>query len=214
MHLIFFGPPGVGKGTQAKLVSEQLDISHVSTGDMLRTAVANGTVLGKRAKAIIDAGGLVPDDVMVGIVREELASPRASRGFILDGFPRTLNQARALTEIFTELHIKQFTVINFEVDDEEIVKRLSQRLVCEKDGAIYNSDTDGIQPGYPCPSCGGRLIQRNDDNEETVRKRLQVYHGTTEPLLEYYRQHATVIDLDGMGSIEEVNREIRRMVKE
>ena len=213
MHLIFFGPPGVGKGTQAKLVSEHLGIPHVSTGDMLRTAVANGTVLGKRAKSIMESGGLVPDDVMVGIVRDELASSHAARGFILDGFPRTLAQAKALTGLFRELGIQEFTVVNFAVDEEEIVKRLSRRLVCESDGAIYNSETEGLREGFPCPSCGGRLIQRNDDNEETVRKRLKVYHRTTEPLIEYYRENASVLDLDGMGSIEDVNRHIRQMIR-
>jgi len=213
MRLIFFGPPGVGKGTQAKLVSDQLGIPHVSTGDMLRTAVTNGTVLGQKAKSIMDSGGLVPDDVMVGIVRDELVSPRAMRGFILDGFPRTLSQAKALTAIFRELGIKEFTVVNFKVKEEEIVRRLSLRLVCEKDGSIYNAETNGLRQGNVCPTCGGRLIQRGDDNEETIRKRLNVYHVTTEPLLEYYRQNAVVVDLDGLGSIEEVNREIKQLIR-
>jgi adenylate kinase len=134
MRLILFGPPGVGKGTQAKLLAEEFGVPHISTGDMLRAAVTAGTELGKKAKAIMEAGRLVSDDIMVGIVREELRSPRAAKGFILDGFPRTLPQAKALSGIFEELDIRKYKVVEFEVDDEEVIRRLSNRLVCVNDG--------------------------------------------------------------------------------
>jgi adenylate kinase len=159
----------------------------------------------------MEAGGLVPDDVMVGIVRDELSSRRDDRGFILDGFPRTLTQAEALVEIFSQLGIENYLVVNFRVDDEEIVKRLSSRLVCEKDGSIYSSLTGGVVKGGKCPDCGATLIQRDDDGEETIRKRLVVYHNTTRPLIDFYRERGRVVDLDGMGAIENVNREIKRL---
>ncbi|MDH4070235.1 MAG: adenylate kinase [Ignavibacteria bacterium] len=210
--LIFFGPPGVGKGTQAKLLSKELAIPHISTGDMLRKAVSRKTELGRRAQAIMESGGLVPDDVMVGIVREELMTPGASGGFVLDGFPRTLEQATALSSLLAELGIDDYTVVNFAVDDDEVVKRLSSRLVCDTDGSIYNSLIDDLSVGSKCPRCTGRLIQRDDDREETVRKRLKVYHSTTKPLVEYYSKKGKVLNLNGVGPIAEVQRELRRLV--
>lgn len=210
--LIFFGPPGVGKGTQAKLLSEELAIPHISTGDMLRNAVAKRTDLGNRAQAIMESGGLVPDDLMIGIVCEELTSPGASRGFVLDGFPRTLDQAVALSSLFAEIGIVEYTVVNFAVDDDEVVKRLSSRLVCDTDGSIYNSLIDDVAVGSKCPRCDGRLIQRDDDKEETVRKRLKVYHSTTKPLVEYYSKNGRVLNLNGVGPIATVQRELRRLI--
>ena len=152
MRVLLFGPPGVGKGTQAKMLSEELGIPHISTGDMLRAAAAGGTDLGKRAKAIMDDGKLVPDDIMIGIVRDVLASGRAAGGFLLDGFPRTLVQAKALSRIFEELNIRDFKVVDISADDEEIIRRLSNRLVCPKDGRIYNTETDGLAPGRGVPA--------------------------------------------------------------
>jgi adenylate kinase len=212
MRIILFGPPGVGKGTQAKLLAAEFGIPHISTGDMLRTAVAEGTELGRKAKAIMDAGQLVPDDVMIGIVRDVLTSPRVSNGFILDGFPRTLQQAAALATLFDELHITDYVVINLSVDDREIIRRLGSRVMCVNDGKIYSTLTDGVSLGSPCPACGGRLIQRDDDAEETVRKRLEVYYSTTKPVLEFYHKRNVVREVNGVASIEEVNRQIRELL--
>ncbi|HTS00695.1 MAG TPA: adenylate kinase [Bacteroidota bacterium] len=214
MRLVLFGPPGVGKGTQAQMLSEELGIPHISTGDMLRAAAKEGTEMGRRAKAIMDEGKLVPDDVMIGIVRDVLASPRAARGFVLDGFPRTLAQAKALARIFEELNIRDVRVVDISADDEEIIHRLSSRLVCPKDGAIYNTEADGLAPGEKCPRCGTPLIQRDDDREATVRERLRVYHNTTEPVIHYYRASGIVLSVDGTGSIDVVNREIKLMLQD
>jgi adenylate kinase len=214
LRLIFFGPPGVGKGTQAKLLSREFSIPHISTGDMLRNAVARGTELGKKAKSIMETGGLVPDDVITGIVKDELSLPGASKGFILDGFPRTVPQAEALARLFGELGIDGFRVINFRVDEAEITRRLSSRLVCEKDGAIFSTLTDGVQRGGKCPKCGGKLIQREDDKEETILRRLSVYESTTRQLIDFYKSKpGVVVDIDAIGTIEEVHREIKRLVE-
>ena len=214
MNLILIGPPGVGKGTQAKLFSEELGIPHISTGDMLRAAVDAGTELGKKAKVIMDAGQLVPDDIMIGIIRDVLSSPRASKGFILDGFPRTIEQAKALTTMLGDLKVDDYTVVNLEVDDEEIVRRLSNRLMCKNDGKIFSKETDGVTTQTPCPNCGGQLVQRDDDKEATVRKRLAVYHSATEPVLKYYAEIGVVVNVDGTSSIDMVNREIKMMTNE
>lgn len=213
MQLILFGPPGVGKGTQAKLLSEEFGVPHISTGDMLRDAVASGTDLGRKAKAIIDAGQLVPDDVMIDAVKEVLGSSKTRCGFILDGFPRTLEQAKALTKIFDDLGVQDYKMMNLEIDDEEIIRRLGNRLVCENDGRIYNMEFDGVTTDSPCPDCGGRLIHRDDDTEETVRNRLKIYHSSTAPVLHYYKESGDIYDVDGSGSIDIVNREIKMMVK-
>jgi adenylate kinase len=208
-----FGPPGVGKGTQARLLAEEFGVPHISTGDLLRAAVTAGSALGKQAKAIMDSGGLVPDHLMIGIVREVLGSDRVSRGFILDGFPRTLPQARALAGIFEELKIRDYKVINFASDDEEIIRRITSRLVCSKDGHIFSTDSEGVKKGDPCPACGSPLIQRDDDREETVRARLRVYHSTTAPIIHYYNAAGVVLNLDATWSIDLVNREIKAMVQ-
>jgi adenylate kinase len=214
MRLLLFGPPGVGKGTQAKLLSEELGIPHFSTGDMLRAAASAGTPLGLQAKAIMDKGKLVSDDIMIGIVREALAAPNAASGFILDGFPRTLPQAKALAHIFEELEIRDFKVIEFVADDDEIVRRLVDRIVCPADGQVFNVENDGLHKGDPCPSCSTPLIQREDDREETVRERLRVYHSATAPVIHYYQASGVVLSVDGTESIDMVNREIKLMIQD
>jgi adenylate kinase len=214
MRVLLFGPPGVGKGTQAKMLSGELGVPHISTGDILRAAAAGGTDLGKQAKTVMDKGNLVPDDIMIGIVRDVLASPRAAGGFILDGFPRTLPQAKALSRIFEDLNIREFKVVNIRADDEEIIRRLSNRLVCPKDGHIFNAETDDLSGGDPCPLCGTPLTQRDDDREQTVRERLKVYHSTTAPIIHYYSASGVVLGVDGTGSIDVVNREIKLMLQD
>jgi len=214
MRILLFGPPGVGKGTQAKILSGELGIPHISTGDMLRAAVAGKTELGRRAGIIMNDGKLVPDEIMIGIVREVLGSPPAAGGFILDGFPRTLAQAKALSRIFEELDIRDFKVVDIRADDEEIIRRLSNRLVCPADGHIFNAETDGVSAGEPCPLCGTPLIQRDDDREQTVRERLKVYHSTTAPVIHYYTSSGVVLSVDGTGSVDVVNREIKLMLRD
>ena len=209
MNIILFGPPGVGKGPQAKLLAEAYAIPHFSTGDMLRAAVAAQTPLGRQAQQLMDAGQLVPDALMIGIVRDALASPPAQTGFILDGFPRTVPQAEALTTIFRELCITSFTVINLDVDTEAIIRRLGNRLVCAREGKIFNSDLDKVRAGGPCPSCGTPLTQREDDRPATVRERLDVYHVKSAPVLTFYERLGVVHTLDGGASVEVVQRAIR-----
>ncbi len=214
MRLLIFGPPGVGKGTQAKLISTEFTIPHISTGDMLRSAASQGTEMGLKAKAIMDRGQLVPDDVMIGIVREVLTSALTSRGFLLDGFPRTLPQAEALDQIFKELGIRDCQTLELQADDDEIVRRLSGRLVCSREGSIYSMHTDNVTPSTPCPKCGGTLIQRKDDQEETVRERLRVYHAQTAPVIAFFRKCGNVVQVNGMGSVEQINASIKRHLTE
>lgn len=208
MRLILFGPPGVGKGTQAKLLSAKLSIPHISTGDMLREAANEQTELGKKAKAIMDTGHLVSDDIMIGIIRDVMQSPKCRNGFILDGFPRTLPQAEALSSLLSELHLKLDVVINMEIDDEEVVQRLSKRLTCKECGTIYNLNIDRLPETTKCLKCGGSLYQREDDKPETVRKRLRVYLDSTAPVKEYYRGLGLLKNVRGIGGIEEIQHQL------
>lgn len=160
----------------------------------------------------MDGGQLVPDSVMIEIVRDALAAPTAQRGFILDGFPRTVPQAEALAGIFRDLGIASYTVVNIEVDTEEIVRRLGTRVLCIKEGKIFNSELDDVRAGQPCPSCGIPLTQRDDDRPETVRQRLSVYHDKSAPVLQYYERLGVVRTVDGTSSIDVVNREIRALI--
>jgi adenylate kinase len=213
MRLILLGPPGVGKGTQAKLLSGWLKLPHISTGDILREAVAAGTELGQEAKAIIDSGRLVPDGIMIGIIRDVLATDRCATGFILDGFPRTVPQAIALTALLNELNLSIDRVINMEVDEEEVVRRLGKRLMCNTCGRIYSLSTDQVADPKRCPNCGGELIQREDDAPETVRKRLRIYAESTAPVKEYYAKLGLLGNVSGRGSIEEVKASILALLE-
>jgi len=202
------GPPGVGKGTQAKLLSAVLKIPHISTGDILREAVAAGTELGQKAKALIDSGRLVPDDIMVGIIRDVLGTDRCAAGFILDGFPRTMPQAIALTQLLDQLKLSIDRVINMEVDEEDVVRRLGKRLSCKTCGRIYNLATSRLADPQKCPNCGGDLMQREDDKPETVRERLRIYAKSTAPVKDYYGKLGLIENVSARGTIEEVKASI------
>jgi adenylate kinase len=205
MKIILFGPPGVGKGTQAKLLVEEFHSAHISTGDLLREAVKNKTILGLKAKSFMDAGNLVPDDVVVGLIEEVLTSEEARENFILDGFPRTLPQASALDALFEKLGVRLDSVISFEVDNEEIIDRLNQRRLCRGCGRIYTIARIGANLKV-CPQCGGEVYQRDDDKPEPVRRRLEVYQQQTKPLIDYYRKTNRLIPINGMDEIGYVHK--------
>ncbi|NOZ55597.1 MAG: adenylate kinase [Calditrichaeota bacterium] len=214
MRLILLGPPGSGKGTQGAWLSSRYGIPAISTGDILREAVRQGTELGKKAKRYMDAGELVPDEVIIGLIEERLSEPDCAKGFILDGFPRTVPQAEALEELMNRRGWPLDAVLSLEVPDDEIVQRSVNRRVCEKCGRVFNLLTDPPPPDGKCPVCGGRIIQRDDDNEETVRARLRVYNEQTAPLKEYYEKRGKLIRVDGVGSIEEVRSRIEAALKQ
>lgn len=208
MKLILLGPPGAGKGTQAKMLADRFGIPQISTGDILRAAVKEGTPMGVKAKAFMDAGGLVPDEVVVGIVRERLQKSDCAGGFILDGFPRTVAQADALKENLCQLGKALDSVISLEVDVEALVERLTGRRTCRQCGRGYHVKFDPPKVSDVCDACGGSLFQRDDDREETIRKRLDVYHAQTAPLADYYRVGGLLASIDGMGEIDSVQQQI------
>lgn len=204
MRLILLGAPGVGKGTQANKLTEKYNIPKISTGDMLRDAIKNGTELGLKAKSFMDAGQLVPDDVVIGIVEERLKGKDCNEGWILDGFPRTLQQAYSLDSMLQRINTPIGFVLNLEVEEGEVVKRLSGRRSCEVCQNTYHiflspSKTEGV-----CDKCGGRLIQRNDDREDTIRERLRVYREKTEPLVTYYSEKGLLKKIDASYDIDVV----------
>lgn len=214
MRLIIFGAPGVGKGTQAKILSSKLNIPHISTGDILREAVKNKTSLGMKAHEIMNKGELVPDDIMIGIIRDTLSKPELKKGFLLDGFPRTLKQAETLDTLLNELKIKDYHVISLSADDEELVKRLSNRRACKSCQTIFSYDE--IKGKDKCPKCGaeGSFYQRNDDKEDVIRNRLKVYKSNTKPVLDHYAKQERVIEVNGIGSVEDVNKNIMETLKD
>lgn len=208
MDLILFGPPGAGKGTQAQFLVEAYDVPQVSTGDMLRAAVKAGTPLGIKAQEIMSQGGLVSDEIVLGIVAERLAQSDCCGGFVLDGFPRTIPQADALAEILNQAGRAIDCVLSLEVDSEEIVKRLSGRRSCPSCGKGYHVEFDAPLVEGVCNVCGTALVQRADDKEDTVRNRLQVYEQQTAPLKEYYKAKSILRSVPGMGSIAEIQQRI------
>lgn len=212
MNIILLGPPGGGKGTQARFITEKFGIPQISTGDMLRDAVTNKTDLGLKAKEYMDAGKLVPDDLVIKIVEERLKRDDCKDGFILDGFPRTLLQAEALDKILTRMSKKIDYVINIDVPAEDIVKRLTSRRICKKCGNIYNLLSNPPKIDGRCDICGGELYQRDDDKEETVRRRLQVYKEDTEPLIMYYKSKGVLKTIDGRKDIDDVKNLIERTI--
>lgn len=215
-NLILLGPPGVGKGTQAEALVEAYGIPHISTGDMLRAAVANQTALGLQAKEYMDAGKLVPDELVVGIVRERLAQPDCAQGFLLDGFPRTIAQAEALEEAIGELGLAAPTVLTLEAPDAELVKRLSGRRMCDTCGAIYHVSRDAVEVGGPClqAGCPGRIYQRSDDQAEAIQQRLDVYKAQTAPLIEYYEARGQLVRVDALGAVAQVSERVQAALRE
>lgn len=208
MEIILFGAPGVGKGTQAKILSSKLHIPHISTGDILRTAISKKTALGLKAKAIMDLGNLVPDDIMGGIIKDALNDPKSKNGFILDGFPRTREQASILDNIFNELGIEKARLILITAEDELIIKRLSARRECSACGNIFNLNY--LKDANKCPSCGSKnsFVKRKDDEVDIIKNRLKVFHETTEPVLEYYENKSDLLVVDGTLPVDEVTRKI------
>ncbi len=202
MQVILLGPPGVGKGTQAERLAQRFGALRISTGDLLREAVRLNTPLGREAKRIMEQGLLVPDAVMIGLVREQLSGPHD--GYVLDGFPRTIGQADALEQLLRELKEPLDAVVSLEVDTEELVRRLSGRRTCPSCKRVYHVESAPSKAGAQCEACKTILTQRDDDKPETVRKRLSVYDEQTRPLLDYYRTRHLLIGVDGEGAIESV----------
>ena len=213
MDLIFLGPPGAGKGTQAKMLVERYGIPQVSTGDILRAAVAEGTELGKKAKEYMEAGKLVPDEVVIGIIEERLKQSDCEKGFILDGFPRTVPQAEALDKVLEKMGRKIDHVLTLDVPEEELIKRLTGRRTCKKCGAMYHTIFNPPKVEGVCDKCGGELYQRPDDNEETVRSRLSVYEQQTSPLIDFYEKKGLVRKIDGRGEIKEIFDQIVKILE-
>jgi len=209
MRFILFGPPGVGKGTQAKVLSEKYQLSHISTGDMLRASIKEGTSLGLKAKSYIDDGQLVPDDVIIGIIEEFISDvENRKNGFILDGFPRTVSQAEALNHLLIQYDCPIDRVISLTASDEEIISRLSGRRVAPNSGKVYHIKFNPPKVEGKCDQTGEDLIQRDDDKEETIKKRLDVYKKSTEPVLSFYNTRDLVSEIDGTQAIDDVSKEI------
>ncbi len=204
MNIILLGPPGAGKGTQAKRMIEKYGIPQISTGDMLRAAVQAGTELGLEAKKYMDAGQLVPDEVVIGLVKERIQQDDCKNGYMLDGFPRNVSQAETLDKMLSELGQKIDHVVCIEVPEDELIKRLTGRRTCKQCGAGYHVVFDPPKQDGVCDKCGGELYQRDDDNEETVKSRLKVYKEQTEPLIAYYEKQGKLRRIDGVGSIDEI----------
>jgi adenylate kinase len=212
LNIILLGPPGAGKGTQAERLREDFEVAYIATGDILRKAVAEETELGKKAKEYMNNGDLVPDEVIIGVILEEVRSDAAQDGFLLDGFPRTVDQAEALDEALARLDRRLTAVLLIDAPDDEVVRRLSGRRMCAKSGHVYNVHTDPPKHDEVCDQDGSRLIQRDDDREETVRKRLEVYQRQTSPLIRFYEERDLLKRFDGTRSPTEVHDHIRATI--
>ncbi|GGV09801.1 adenylate kinase [Kitasatospora herbaricolor] len=207
MRIVLVGPPGAGKGTQAHLLAKTLSIPHISTGDLFRANIGQRTQLGLEAKSYMDAGRLVPDEVTIGMAKDRMAQPDAANGFLLDGFPRNLAQAKALDEILVEWGIALDGVLDLEVPEDEVVKRIAGRRLCRNDGGhVFHVDYNPPANEGVCDECGGELYQRSDDTEDKVRTRLEVYHTETEPIIDYYAQQGLVATIPALGKVDEVTQ--------
>jgi adenylate kinase len=214
LKLLFLGPPGAGKGTQAKLVAERFNLLHIAPGDIFRQEVREGTDLGRLVEGIMAEGRLVPDDVTVQIMEKRISSPEAADGFALDGFPRNVAQAESLDKMLGAKNDKLDLVINLEVPEEELLERARTRRVCSACGKPYNIKLDPPKTEGRCDVCGGPLITRKDDNETTVRQRLKVYHEVTEPLIGYYNRDGIVVSISGCGDVDSVFQRIVRSLED
>ena len=204
MQIVLFGPPGAGKGTQAKFLAEEFNVPHISTGDILRENVKKGTALGMKAKSYMDKGELVPDQLLNDLVRSRLEEPDTKKGFLLDGYPRTIPQAKALDEIMDDLNRKLTAVLNIDVGTGALVKRLSGRRICRGCAASYHVSFNPPKVPDTCDTCAGELYQRADDTEDAIKNRLAVYKKQTQPVLDYYKKKGILVDIDGDREIEEV----------
>lgn len=205
MRIVLVGPPGAGKGTQAAFLARNLSIPHISTGDLFRANISQGTELGKQAKAYMDAGNLVPDEVTIGMAKDRMEQPDAEGGFLLDGFPRNVAQAKALDAMLEAADMKLDAVLDLEVPEDEVVKRIAGRRICRNDSAhVFHVTYSPPKQGGVCDVCGGELYQRDDDSEGTVRTRLEVYHTQTEPIIDHYRAQGLVVTISALGKVDEV----------
>ena len=215
MNIILLGPPGAGKGTQAKWLEDRFGLVQLSTGEMLRAAVASGSKLGKQAKAIMDAGRLMPDDLMILMIGDRIDQPDCAKGFILDGFPRTTPQAEALDHLLEDKGLKIDAVVEIRVDEEALVERITGRFSCAKCGAGYHDSFKTPKVPGACDVCGSKsFTRRDDDNEATVRQRLEAYRAQTIPILPYYDRKGVLVGVDGMAEIEDVTRQIAGVLAE
>ena len=213
MHILLMGPPGAGKGTQAAELVKAFAIPHISTGDMFRAAIKEGTELGKKAKSFMDDGKLVPDEVTIGIVRERLAKDDCKKGFILDGFPRTVDQADALEKILKDLGLSLTRVLNISVPASDLIERAVGRRICKEGGPTYHVEFNPPKKEGVCDACGGELFQRADDTEETMKNRLSVYEASTKPLIEYYEKKGVYTEVDGRQAIDKVTADLIETLK-
>ncbi|MCX6375545.1 MAG: adenylate kinase [Armatimonadetes bacterium] len=211
MRIVLLGAPGAGKGTQAALIAEKCGIPHISTGDILREAVKQGTALGRAAESYMSKGELVPDDVVIGIVAERILQSDCRSGFLLDGFPRTVAQAEALDKALGEQGLDLDVVLSLEVDEAEVVRRLGSRRVCKGCGAILSAGGSAATPKQ-CESCGGEVVIRSDDQPDAIRRRLQVYREQTEPLIEYYRRTGILKSVPAIGTVDDVFARVSRVL--
>ena len=207
MRIVLVGPPGAGKGTQAQYLAKNLSIPHISTGDLFRANISQGTPLGQQAQEYMKAGRLVPDEVTIGMAQDRLGQSDATDGFLLDGFPRNLNQAEVLDEFLADKGLKLDAVLDLEIPEDEVVKRIAGRRTCRTDSShtFHVSYSPPRQEGV-CDACGGELYQREDDSEETVRKRLEVYHRETEPIIDFYKAQGLVVTIPALGKVAEVTQ--------
>ncbi|GAA2994485.1 adenylate kinase [Streptomyces fulvorobeus] len=214
MRIVLVGPPGAGKGTQAAYLAKNLSIPHISTGDLFRANISQGTDLGKRARAFMDEGRLVPDEVTIGMAKDRMSQPDALNGFLLDGFPRNVGQAEALDEILRSESVELDAVLDLEVPEDEVVKRIAGRRICRNESAhVFHETYNPPKAEGVCDTCGGELYQRDDDSEETVRTRLEVYHTQTEPIIDYYRAQGLVVTISALGKVTDVTERAMEALK-